>query len=83
MPLRVHAALEHWREAERVLAATPPEAPERADAEKRLVAARDAYLALVMAVAEELGTEAMADLTQTQVRRLMQQDPTSGGAPGQ
>jgi hypothetical protein len=82
MPLRVHIALDHWREAERALAATPPDAPERADAQERLVAARDAYLAMVLAVAEELGTEGMADLTETQVRRLTQRGPAGDGAPG-
>ena len=64
------------------MAATPPEAPERAAAEERLVAARDAYLAVVMAVAEELGTEAMADLTESQLRRLTRGGPATDRTPG-
>ena len=45
--------------------------------EEQLVAATDAYLAKVLAVAEELGAGAMPDLTETQLDLLRKLAPMS------
>jgi hypothetical protein len=77
MPQRIHVALERWRAAERVLAATPEGSRGRADAEDAVAAAREEYLAIVRMVAEEVGPSGMPDLTETQLFGL--ERPTSEG----
>ncbi len=77
MPLRIHAALDHWRAAERALEAIPPGAPGRSDAEEAVVAAREEYLRVVRTVATEVGSEAMPDLTETQLHLLQGDDDPS------
>ena len=75
MPQRIHVALERWRAAERALAATPEGSPGRAGAEDALAAAREDYLAVVRVVAEDTGSSAMPDLTETQLHRLERPTP--------
>jgi hypothetical protein len=70
MPQRIHVALEHWRAAERALAATPHGSPGRAAAEHAVASAREEYLAIVRVVAEDMGPSGMPDLTESQIHRL-------------
>ena len=70
MPLRIHGALEEWRAAERALATIPEGSPGRHEAEEAVVVAREHYLDIVRVVAEDAGSTAMPDLTETQLQGL-------------